>query len=84
MLSFYRIITTKKESFLWSFQYFIVDLQKNIINIIIMLGINAPKILVKGKYAKAVRKAAIASIGSKQKNNSPKASAYPYKFEWKL
>lgn len=48
-----------------------------------MLGINAPKILVKGIYAKAVRKAAIASIGSK-KNNSPKASAYPYKFEWKL
>ena len=32
-----------------------------------MLGINAPKVLAKGKYAQAVRKAALASIGAKAK-----------------
>lgn len=50
-----------------------------------MLGINAPKVLVKGEYAKAVRKAALASVGVKaQKENAPKTSSYPYKFEWVL
>ena len=50
-----------------------------------MLGINAPKVLVKGEYAKAVRRAALASVGAKeQKKNAPKVSPYPYKFEWVL
>ena len=34
-----------------------------------MLGINAPKVLAKGKYAQAVRKAALASIGAKAKTD---------------
>ena len=47
----------------------------NILNCIIMLGINAPKVLAKGKYAQAVRKAALASIGAKpQKDDASKAS----------
>ena len=41
----------------------------NILNCIIMLGINAPKVLAKGKYAQAVRKAALASIGTKAKKD---------------
>lgn len=50
-----------------------------------MLGINAPKVLAKGKYAQAVRKAALASIGSKaKKDDTTKTSNYPYKFEWNL
>ena len=50
-----------------------------------MLGINAPKVLAKGKYAQAVRKAALASIGSKpKKDDASKASNYPYKFEWNI
>ena len=50
-----------------------------------MLGINAPKVLAKGKYAQAVRKAAQVSKGAKSRDNStPKVSNYPYKFEWKL
>ena len=43
----------------------------NIINCIIMLGINAPKVLAKGKYAQAVRKAALASIGANAKKTMP-------------
>lgn len=34
-----------------------------------MLGINAPKVLAKGKYAQAVRKAAQASKGAMNKSN---------------
>ena len=50
-----------------------------------MLGINAPKVLAKGKYAQAVRKAALASIGAKaKKDDASKTSNYPYKFEWNL
>lgn len=50
-----------------------------------MLGINAPKVLAKGKYAQAVRKAALASIGAKtKKDDASKASNYPYKFEWNI
>ena len=50
-----------------------------------MLGINAPKVLAKGKYAQAVRKAALASIGAKaKKDDATKTSNYPYKFEWNL
>ena len=57
----------------------------NILNYIIMLGINAPKVLAKGKYAQAVRKAALASIGAKaKKDDTTKTSNYPYKFEWNL
>ena len=57
----------------------------NILNYIIMLGINAPKVLAKGKYAQAVRKAALASIGAKaKKDDATKTSNYPYKFEWNL
>lgn len=52
---------------------------------LIMLGINAPKVLAKGKYAQAVRKAALASIGAKaKKDDATKTSNYPYKFEWNL
>ena len=55
------------------------------LNDIIMLGINAPKVLAKGKYAQAVRKAALASIGAKaKKDDATKTSNYPYKFEWNL
>lgn len=50
-----------------------------------MLGINAPKVLAKGEYAQAVRKAALASMGAKaKKEDTQKVSPYPYKFEWKL
>ena len=51
-----------------------------------MLGINAPKVLAKGEYAQAVRKAALASLGAKAKKeeSTPKVSHYPYKFEWNL
>lgn len=57
----------------------------NILNCKIMLGINAPKVLAKGKYAQAVRKAALASIGAKaKKDEATKTSNYPYKFEWNL
>ena len=50
-----------------------------------MLGINTPKVLAKGKYAQAVRKAALASIGAKaKKDDAIKTSNYPYKFEWNL
>ena len=50
-----------------------------------MLGINAPKVLAKGKYAQAVRKAALASIGAKAKtDDATKTPIYPYKFEWNL
>ena len=52
------------------------------LNYIIMLGINAPKVLAKGKYAQAVRKAALASIGAKAKKDD--ATKYPYKFEWTI
>ena len=53
--------------------------------IIIMLGINAPKVLAKGKYAQAVRKAALASIGANaKKDDASKTSNYPYKFEWNI
>ena len=46
---------------------------------------NAPKVLAKGKYAQAVRKAALASIGAKaKKDDAKKTSNYPYKFEWNL
>lgn len=52
---------------------------------IIMLGINAPKVLAKGKYAQAIRKAALASKKAKDTiNDSHKATNYPYKFEWVL
>nr|WP_287775300.1 hypothetical protein [Prevotella sp.] len=55
------------------------------LNYIIMLGINAPKVLAKGKYAQAVRKAALASIGAKAKtDDATKTPNYPYKFEWNL
>lgn len=47
-----------------------------------MLGINAPKVLAKGKYTQAVRKAALASIGAKAKKDD--ATKYPYKFEWNI
>lgn len=47
-----------------------------------MLEINAPKVLAKGKYAQAVRKAALASIGAKAKKDD--ATKYPYKFEWTI
>ena len=57
----------------------------NIINCIIMLGINAPKVLTKGKYTQAVRKAALASIGANaKKDDASKTSNYPYKFEWNI
>ena len=57
----------------------------NILKYIIMLGINAPKVLAKGKYAQAVRNAALASIGAKaKKDDAIKTSNYPYKFEWNL
>ena len=47
-----------------------------------MLGINAPKALAKGKYAQAVRKAALASIDANaKKDDASKTSNYPYKFE---
>ena len=47
-----------------------------------MLGINAPKALAKGKYAQAVRKAALASIDANaKKDDVSKTSNYPYKFE---
>ena len=36
-----------------------------------MLGINAPKVLAKGKYAQAVRKAALASSVQKQRKMMP-------------
>lgn len=50
-----------------------------------MLGINAPKVLAKGKYAQAVRKAARAFKDAMSKgNDTSKTSNYPYKFEWKL
>lgn len=50
-----------------------------------MLGINAPKVLAKGEYAQAVRKAALASIGAKaKKKDAQKTSNYPYKFEWEM
>lgn len=52
---------------------------------IIMLGINAPKVIAKGEYAQAVRKAALASVGAKAKKaKAPKTPKYPYKFEWIL
>lgn len=51
---------------------------------IIMLGINAPKVLAKGKYAQAIRKAALASQKAKDTNDGHKATNYPYKFEWVL
>lgn len=52
---------------------------------IVMLGINAPKVIAKGEYAQAVRKAALASVGAKAKKTEvPKTSKYPYKFEWVL
>lgn len=42
-----------------------------------MLGINAPKVLAKGKYAQAVRKAALASIEKKKKkDDASKTSNY--------
>lgn len=50
-----------------------------------MLGINAPKVIAKGEYAQAVRKAALASVGLKvKKTEVRKTSKYPYKFEWVL
>ncbi len=50
-----------------------------------MLGINAPKVLAKGKYAQAVRKATLASIGANaKKDDASKTSNYPYKFEWNI
>ena len=62
-----------------------VRLHHKHLNDIIMLGINAPKVLAKGKYAQAVRKAALASIGAKaKKDDATKTSNYPYKFEWNL
>ena len=53
-----------------------VRLHHKHLNDIIMLGINAPKVLAKGKYAQAVRKA--------KKDDATKTSNYPYKFEWNL
>lgn len=47
-----------------------------------MLGINAPKVIAKGEYAKAVRKAALASAGAKANSEMNETSKYPYKFEW--
>ena len=42
---------------------------------IVMLGINAPKVIAKGEYAQAVRKAALASVGAKAKKTEvPKTS----------
>ncbi len=53
--------------------------------ILIMLGINAPKVIAKGEYAQAVRKAALASIKTKAKKTETKnTSKFPYKFEWVL
>jgi hypothetical protein len=50
-----------------------------------MLGINAPKVIAKGEYAQAVRKAARASISKKATHdNDSKMSKYPYKFDWVL
>ena len=50
-----------------------------------MLGINAPKVLVKGEYAKAVRKAAhdsIEAIKNGKIANDPKK--LKFNFEWKI
>ena len=47
-----------------------------------MLGINAPKVLAKGKYAQAVRKAALASIGAKAKKDDD-AAQQRYKHRYK-
>lgn len=53
--------------------------------ILIMLGINAPKVIAKGEYAQAVRKAALASIKTKaKKTETQNSSKFPYKFEWVL
>ena len=50
-----------------------------------MLGINAPKVLAKGEYAQAVRKAALSAKRAKsKKTDTQKVSGYPYKFEWVL
>lgn len=41
-----------------------------------MLGINAPKVIAKGEYAQAVRKAALASVGAKAKKTEVPKKTY--------
>lgn len=50
-----------------------------------MLGINAPKVLVKGEYAKAIRKAAHDSIEAiKNGKVSNDSKNLKFNFEWKI
>lgn len=51
-----------------------------------MLGMNVKKELVKGEFAKAVRKAALESLTCKKthsEENQIKPKERKYKFEWK-
>ena len=50
-------------------------------DLIMMLGINAPKPLVKGKFAKAVRKAVRDSMGAKENWKEP-ATKGPWKVKF--
>lgn len=69
-----------KKYFIFALKY--IDLRKGDKT---MLGINSPKVLAKGEYAQAVRKAALAAKGVKANNKDVKiTSKYPYKFEWVL
>jgi len=50
-----------------------------------MLGINAPKTIVRGEYAKAVRKAVRDSIEAIKNGSAPTvAKKSKYNFEWKI
>lgn len=48
-----------------------------------MLGINAPKTLVKGEYAKAVRKAVRDSIAAME-HQTKEQKLQQFNFEWRV
>lgn len=50
-----------------------------------MLGINAPKVLITGEYAKAIRKAAHDSMEAIKKGKvSNDSKNLKFNFEWKI
>ena len=61
-------------------------LSKSYLKSVVMLGMNVKKELVKGEFAKAVRKAALESLACKKTHSEEyqiKPKERKYKFEWK-
>ena len=49
-----------------------------------MLGMNAPKAVARGEYAKAIRKAVHDSIEAIRKGKAPEPKNQKYNFEWRV